>query len=247
MTDAGVLRSRFRALHHSGCFVIPNPWDVGSAVRFERAGAAAIATTSSGLAWSLGKEDQQVTLDQLCAHVAALTAAVAIPVHVDAERCYADSPDGVAEVVDRLASVGAAGVSIEDFDPATGEVDARDVAVERVAAAARSAHRHDMALTARCEHLLYESASVDETVSRLAAYRDAGADVVYAPGPTDLRVIQRIIDGVGDVPHNVLLRGDLTVAEIAATGARRISTGGSLARLAYDAASARVRALLAAG
>src|SRR5262245_8324054 len=136
------LRARFRALHGSGTFVMPNPWDVGSAHHLAKLGFPALATTSSGHAESLGKRDQQVTLDELVFHAATLAAAVEVPLNLDAERCFADTPAGVAETVELLAGTGAAGLSIEDFDPATQAVEPVDAAAERVAAAARPAHAH---------------------------------------------------------------------------------------------------------
>ncbi|MFN8052480.1 MAG: isocitrate lyase/phosphoenolpyruvate mutase family protein [Acidimicrobiales bacterium] len=234
------MRNRFRDLHRDGCFVIPNPWDVGSAVRFEQAGALALATTSAGFAWSIGKEDREVTLDELTAHVEALVAHVGVPVHVDAEHCF----DDPAATVGRLAAVGASGVSIEDFDPSAGATDDVATAAARVGAAAAAAHAHGITLTARADGFLHDDAGVDELVERLRAYRAAGADVVFAPGPSDPDVLRALI-GATDAPSNVLIRpGGPTVAELAALGARRLSTGGALARTAYDAAVAQATALL---
>ena len=238
------LRRRFAELHRSGCFVIPNPWDVGSAVMLADFGFAALATTSSGLARSLGKRDQEVTLDELTSHVEALVAAVAVPVHVDAERCFADTPDGVAATVERLASVGASGMSIEDWSPAAGAVESIDAFVPRVAAAAEVAHAHGMLLTARAENALYGVGDLADSIARLTAYRDAGADVVYAPGLTTLDDVATVVTAV-EAPLNVLLWGDaFTPAELAAVGVRRISTGGALANIAYGAVEAEARRLL---
>jgi len=143
------LTDTFRALHASGTFVIPNPWDAGSARYLEWRGFPALATTSSGFAATLGRLDRTVTLDEVLAHVEAITAAVSIPVNVDSERLYADDPAGVARSVELLASAGAAGCSIEDYNPATGRCDDVAVAAERVAAAAEAAARHGVVLTAR--------------------------------------------------------------------------------------------------
>ena len=144
-------RERFRELHRDGLFVMPNAWDIGSARLLVSVGFEAIATTSSGHAASLGRADQQVTRDELLAHVEALAAAVDVPLSVDAERCFADDPAGIGETVELIAEAGAAGCSIEDYDPATDAIDALDVAVERVAAAADAAKTHGLVLTARAE------------------------------------------------------------------------------------------------
>jgi len=161
------VRVRFRELHLSGTFVIPNPWDIGSARMFEDLGFTALATTSSGLARSLGKRDQEVTLDELSRHVEQLVDAVTVPVHVDAERCFADDPDGVALTVERLAQLGASGISIEDFAPAAGAIDPLGVAADRVRAAAEVAHAHGMLLTARAENHLYGAGDLDDTIARV--------------------------------------------------------------------------------
>jgi 2-methylisocitrate lyase-like PEP mutase family enzyme len=236
----------FRRLHESGCWALPNPWDVGSARLLEHAGAVALATTSSGLAASLGRHDQHVGRDELVAHVAAICAAVSIPVNVDAERCYADDGDGIASTVDALADAGAAGLSIEDFDPARGAIDPIDVATERVAAAADAAHRRGLVLTARAENHLYDAGDLDDTLERLARFRDAGADCLYAPGlvePADIAAVVSL-----GRPVNVLLRPDgPAVPELAALGVRRVSTGGRLAFVAYGALMAAARELLDAG
>ena len=225
-------RARFRELHVDGIFVMPNPWDVGSAKLLASMGFQALATTSAGLAWSLGKLDMQVTRDELVSHVAAVAAATPLPLNVDSERCFPDEPGGVAETVRLLADAGAAGCSIEDFDPATGEIEPLGVAAERVAIAAGAA---PLVLTARAENHLHGVDDLDDTIARLVAYRDAGADVVYAPGLRDLAAIRRVVEEVG-VPVNVLaLPVGPSVLELGAAGVRRVSTGGALARAAYGA------------
>lgn len=230
------VRDQFRALHADGLFVIPNPWDIGSATLFVELGFPALATTSSGHAASLGKVDQQVTRDELLTHVAALTAAVDVPISVDAERGFADDPAGVAETVTLLAEAGAAGCSIEDYNPASGTIEELAVAVDRVAAAAEAARSAGLVLTARAEQHLYGQASLEDTIDRLTAFRDAGAEVVFAPGLRELADIQRLVAAVG-VPVNVLaMPGTPTIGELAAAGVRRVSTGGALARTAYTAA-----------
>lgn len=214
---------------------MPNAWDVGSARILAGLGFEAIATTSSGHAASLGKADQQVTLDELLAHVAALAPAVKVPLSVDAERGFADDPAGVARTVEALADAGASGVSIEDYDPGTGAIEAVGMATERVAAAAQAARRHDLVLTARAENHLYGIDDFEDTLRRLVAYRDAGADVVYAPGLIDRSHIRRLVEETG-VPVNVLaLRRAPTVSELEELGVRRVSTGGGLSRIAYGA------------
>ncbi|WP_127548384.1 isocitrate lyase/phosphoenolpyruvate mutase family protein [Actinoplanes sp. OR16] len=241
------VRERFRDLHESGTFIIPNPWDVGSGRLLESWGFPALATTSSGLAASLGKLDQQVTRDELVAHVRALTAAVSIPVNVDAERCFADTADGIAETTDLLAEAGAAGISIEDYDPAAERVEALEVAAERVAAAARAAARHGIVLTARAENFLYGHVDLDDTITRLRAYREAGADVVYAPGLRESADIARVVAEAG-APVNVLaLAGGLDVKQLGDLGVRRVSIGGGLAWAAYGALRDAARELLDSG
>ena len=228
-------RRAFRELHESGTFVLPNPWDVGSALLLEHLGFKALATTSSGFAATLGRADQKVTRDELVAHVAALTAAVTVPVNVDAERGYAPDPAGVARTVELLAEAGASGVSIEDYDPESGAVEPVEVAAERIAAAAEVCGRHGVVLTGRAENHLYGAGDLDDTIARLTAYRAAGAACVYAPGLTDPADIARVVAAT-DAPVNVLaLRHGPSVAELAGVGVRRVSTGGALAWAAYGA------------
>nr|WP_221382165.1 isocitrate lyase/phosphoenolpyruvate mutase family protein [Actinoplanes polyasparticus] len=241
------MRDRFHALHESGTFLLSNPWDAGSARLLESLGFPALATTSSGLAASLGKRDQQVTRPELVAHVAALTAAVGIPLNVDAERCFADAPEGIAETVDLLAEAGAAGISIEDYDPATARIETLESGIERVAAAAEACARHNIVLTARAENHLYGYDNLDDTIERLRAYRAAGADVVYAPGLSTPGDIGRVVTEVA-CPVNVLaVPGAPSVPELAALGVRRVSTGGALAWAAYGALRDAARELLDTG
>lgn len=228
-------RERFAELHRSGCFTIPNPWDVGSAKVLEELGFVALTTTSSGLAWALGKHDGEVTLDELTRHVDALVANVSVPVNVDAERCFSDTPEGVAATVERLASVGAAGCSIEDWAPAVGTVEDPAAFAERVAAAAEMAHAHGMLLTARAENLLHGPADVDESISRLRAYAAAGADVLFAPGLASVADIRKVVDAVDRSVNVLKWRDAFTVEDAAAAGARRVSVGGALTRVASDA------------
>lgn len=234
-------------MHSDGLFLMPNPWDVGSARLLASLGFQALATTSSGHAAALGRQDQNVTRDELLAHVAALVAAVDVPLNVDAERCFADDPSGVAVTVELIAEAGAAGCSIEDYDPQHDAIDPLDVSVARVGAAAEAARRHGVVLTARAENHLHGIDDLDDTIARLCAYRDAGAEVVYAPGLADRADIAKVVERVG-IPLNVLaLRRGPTVAELAAIGVRRVSTGGALSRAAYGALVAAARELQTAG
>jgi 2-methylisocitrate lyase-like PEP mutase family enzyme len=243
-------RARFRALHaEDRLFVMPNPWDVGSARLLESLGFEALATTSVGFAWSLGKVDQTVTRDELVAHVERLAAATSLPLNVDSERCYPDDPGGVAETVALLAQAGAAGCSIEDYDPATGRIDDVGLAAERVAIAAEAAHAlpEPMVLTGRAENHIRGVDDLDDTIRRLLAYRDAGADALYAPGLRDIRQVEAVVEAVG-APVNVLaLPGGPSIPELAAAGVRRVSTGSALAAAAYGALVAGARELLAEG
>jgi 2-methylisocitrate lyase-like PEP mutase family enzyme len=247
---ASDVRARFRDLHRrERLFVMPNPWDVGSARLLESCGFEALATTSAGFAWALGKLDQNVGRDELVAHVAALTAATTLPLNVDSERCYPDEPGGVARTVELLDGAGAAGFSIEDYDPATGRIDDVARAAERVAVAAEAARRaaEPMVLTGRAENHLRGVDDLDDTIARLIAYREAGAEVVYAPGLVELDQITQLVEAV-EVPVNVLaLPGAPSVAELAAAGVRRVSTGSLLARSAYGALMSGARELLGDG
>ena len=228
---------------------MPNPGDVGSARLLGSCGFEALATTSAGFAWSLGKLDQTVSRDELVAHVAALAAATPLPLNVDSERCYPDDPGGVPETVALLAGAGAAGFSVEDYDPASDRIDEIEVAAERVALAVEAARRlpEPPVVTGRAENHIRGVDDFEDTLARLLAYRDAGADVVYAPGLSDLDRIAALVEAVG-VPVNVLaLPHGPTVGELASVGVRRVSTGSALARRAYGALQAAAGELLAAG
>ena len=249
MTVAG-RRTRFHALHaREQLFVMPNPWDIGSARLLEAAGFEALATTSAGFAWSIGKLDQAVTRGELVAHVASVVAATSVPLNVDSERCFPDDPGGVAATVALLAEVGAAGFSIEDYDPATGAIDPIEVAAERVVIAADANRLLDepMVLTGRAENHIRGVDDLDDTIARLIAYRDAGADAVYAPGLARLDEIAAVVAAV-EAPLNVLaLPGGPTVAELESVGVRRVSTGSSLASVAYGALLSGARELQSDG
>ncbi len=237
MTSAPGHIDSFRALHQSGFFIMPNPWDRGSALMLQEAGFDALATTSAGFARSIGKDDQELTRDELVAHVADLTSYISVPLNVDSERLFPDDPGGVAVTVRLLAEAGAAGCSIEDYDPETDRIDELDAAVEAVAAAAAACADHGLVLTARAENHLYGINDLENTLTRLQAYEAAGADVLYAPGPRSAADIGRIVDSV-DRPVNVLARPDGPSApELKAIGVRRMSIGSTL----YNATARTLR------
>lgn len=219
----------FRALHEGETFVIPNPWDAGSAKVFASLGFQALATTSSAFAFTVGRHDGGVSLDEVVEHVRALDAATDLPVSVDLENGYGPVPDDAAGAIARVAEAGAVGGSIEDFDPDSGLYEA-GIAVERVAAAVGAARGLDFpfTLTARAENHVRGNPDLHDTISRLQAYEEAGADVLYAPGLRTTEEIAAVCSSVSK-PVNVLARPKLTLSEIAASGARRISLGGSLA------------------
>jgi methylisocitrate lyase len=227
----------FRSLHSEGCFVMPNPWDEGTAIALERMGFQALATTSAGFAWSLGRPDNGVTLEQTLEHLRSVAAAVRVPVNADFEGGFADDPDGVAANVGRAAATGIAGLSIED---STGDADEPlypfEVAVERVRAARRAIDESGtgLVLTGRCESFVVGIADLDDTVRRLQAYAEAGADCLYAPRIETAEQVSAVVDAVAPKPVNLLVNAPfLTVAEAAALGVRRISVGGTLARTAW--------------
>lgn len=228
-------RARFRALHESGCFVIPNPWDVGSAVALENLGFQALASTSAGFAWSMGRPDTAVGLHAVLGHIASLAAAVDIPVNADFENAFADVPDQVAANVSLAVKTGVAGLSVEDStgDPTNPLYDF-DLAVARIAAARAAIDRSDgdVMLTARSEGFIAGRPDMEETIRRLKAYAAAGADCLYAPGLDAAEQIATVVQAVSPAPVNVLAPG-LTVATLAELGARRISVGASLARTAW--------------
>ena len=226
---------RFRSLHTDGTFVMPNPYDLGSARLLAALGFTALASTSAGFAATLGRLDMTVGRDELLAHIGPLAAATDLPLNVDSERCFADDLAGVTETVELLAEAGAAGCSIEDWNPVAQAIDPLAVSVERVGAAAAGAANTGIVLTARCENHLHGVDDLDDTIARLQAYVAAGAEVVYAPGLVDLGQIATVVDAVG-VPSNVLiLPGGPSVSQLADAGVRRISTGSLLSRIAHGA------------
>jgi 2-methylisocitrate lyase-like PEP mutase family enzyme len=247
---SGERRARFAELHaRDGIFVMPNPWDAGSAKLLAGCGAEALATTSAGFAWTLGRLDGRVARDELVAHVAQVAAATLLPLNVDSERCFPDDPGGVAETVRLLGAAGAAGCSIEDWNPVDGRIEDIGLATERVAEAAQAARGFDppMIVTGRCENHLHGVDDLDDTIARLLAYRDAGAECLYAPWLSTIDQVTAVVDAVA-APVNVLATpATPPVAELARAGVRRVSTGGLLASAAYGALLAGARELLAEG
>ena len=228
---------RFRQLHESGCFVIPNPWDVGSATWLARLGFPALATTSAGFAWSLGRSDNRVTLEQVLAHLRALVRDVDVPVSADFEGGFAVEPSAVAENVAAASATGIAGLSIEDStgDPSRPLFDI-DLAIERIRAARRALDDSGtgILLTGRSEGFLVGLPDLAATIRRLTAYAEAGADCLYAPGLRDKADISAVVRAIAPKPVNVLVGSGFTsVAELAELGVRRISLGGALARAAW--------------
>jgi 2-methylisocitrate lyase-like PEP mutase family enzyme len=237
----------FAALHAGDPFVIPNPWDVGSGRVLEALGFVALATTSSGFAFTLGRLDGGATLDEVVGHVAALDAATTLPVSADLENGYGAGADDAARAISRIAEAGAVGASIEDWDPDRGTYELPH-AVERIAAAAETAHSlgFPFQLCARAENHLRGNPDLDDTIIRLRAFEDAGADVLYAPGLATAEEIGAVCDAVSK-PVNVLAIPTLTVQDITAAGAQRISLGGSLTWVAGKALADAATAIRDAG
>jgi 2-methylisocitrate lyase-like PEP mutase family enzyme len=238
---------RFQALHDDGSFVIPNPWDAGSARVLEALGFEALATTSSGFAFTLGRIDGRVTLDEVIAHTATLDRATELPVSVDLENGYGPDPASAARAVTAAAEAGAVGGSIEDYDPA-GHIYARAHAVERIAAAAEAARSlpFPFTLTARAENHIRGHPDLDDTIARLQAFEGAGADVLYAPGLRTADEIRAVCAAVSK-PVNVLALPRLSLAEITAAGARRVSVGGALTWVAIGAMASAATAIREGG
>jgi 2-methylisocitrate lyase-like PEP mutase family enzyme len=233
-------RRTFRTLHERGCFVIPNPWDVGTARYLQHLGFKALASTSAGFAFSEGLPDNAVTREIVLAHLREIVAATDVPVNADYEGGFADAPDGVAESVTLAVATGVAGLSIED---STGDKDnplyGFDLSVARIRAARAAIDKTggEVMLTARSEGFLVGRPDLDETIRRLKAFAAAGADCLYAPGLRTRELIGAVIDAVAPKPVNIIMSAPLgiTVAELAALGARRISVGSALSRVVWGA------------
>ncbi len=229
-------RQTFRELHRSGCFAIPNPWDIGSARYLQHLGFKAIATTSAGFAFSRGLPDGAVGCDMMLAHIREIVEATEIPVNADFENGYADDPGEVAESVRRCVDTGVAGLSIED---STGRKERplyeMDVAVERIRAARKAIEDSGAFLVARAECFLVGVTNIDEVIRRLTAYANAGADCLYAPGIREREHISAVVAAVAPKPVNLLIGGavGLTMSDAGALGVRRVSVGGALARTAW--------------
>lgn len=241
----------FRHLHSSGCFVMPNPWDAGSARALEKIGFRALASTSAGFAWTLGRGDDQVTLEETLEHLRQLVDAVTVPVNADFKDGFAVDPRQVQTNVTRAVETGVAGLSIED---STGDVAQPlldfDLAVERVRAARLAIDRSgsEAVLTGRSEGFVRGHPDIDDTISRLRAYGDAGADCLYAPRIDNLEYIAAIVEAVAPKPVNLLINAPFTtVAQAAALGVRRISVGGTLARTAWRGPLQAVQEIVGAG
>ncbi len=243
--------AEFHRLHTSGCFVMPNPWDAGSARALEQLGFPALATTSAGLAWTWGRADNGVTLDQTLDHLRVVVDAVRVPVNADFEGGFAVDPAQVGANVRRAAATGVAGLSIED---STGDgahpLHDFDLAVERVRAARRAIDESGtgIVLTGRSEGFVVGRPDIDETVRRLRAYAEAGADCLYAPRIGSADHVAAVVAAVAPKPVNLLINAPfITVAEAAALGVRRISVGGTLARTAWAGALLAAREIAEAG
>jgi 2-methylisocitrate lyase-like PEP mutase family enzyme len=230
-------RATFRKLHESGCFVLPNPYDVGSALALQHLGFKALASTSAGFAWTIGKADNRVTVDDVCSHLTALCAAVDLPVNADFEGGYAHEADKVGANVARAVRTGVAGLSIEDSTgDAAKPLYERGLAIARIKAAraAIDADNSGVLLTGRCEGFLVGQADLDMVIDRLKAYSDAGADCLYAPGIKTREQIAAVVKAVHPKPVNLLIGASgLSLAQAGELGVRRISVGGSLARVAW--------------
>jgi 2-methylisocitrate lyase-like PEP mutase family enzyme len=237
----------FRALHVGAPFVMPNPWDAGSARVLAALGFEALATTSSGFAFTLGRLDGHVTLDEVIAHTTALARATDLPLSVDLENGYGADPASAALAVTRAAEAGAVGGSIEDFDPA-GYLYNLPHAVERIAAAVEAARGlgFPFTLTARAENHIRGNPNLDDTIARLRAFEEAGADVLFAPGLRTTKEIHAVCQAVSR-PVNVLAVAGLSFAEIVAAGARRVSVGGALTWVAVKAMAEAAEAIRDAG
>jgi methylisocitrate lyase len=252
MTDSrSTLRDRFRNLHASGCFVIPNPWDIGSARLLVKLGFPALATTSSGFAWSTGRRDNHITLDDALAHLRAIASSVDVPVNADFEGGFAIDPEGMAANVSRAVDTGIAGISIEDSTGDAGDpLFDFELSVRRVAAARRAIDRRQpgVLLTARSEGFIVGRPDLAETLRRLSAYAEAGADCLYAPGIRTDDEIAAVVRAVAPKPVNVLVGAPFTTVEkLARLGVRRVSVGGALARSAWAGFLAAAREIATDG
>jgi 2-methylisocitrate lyase-like PEP mutase family enzyme len=231
--DIETKRAAFRKLHETGCFVLPNPWDVGSVRRLERLGFAALATTSSGAAWAAGREDGDLSRDEVLSHMREICEATELPVNADFEAGFADAAEGVEENVALAVKTGVAGLSIEDR--VGGELYEVGLATERIRAAREAIDGSgvDVMLVGRSEGFLVGRTELSATIDRLVAYAEAGADCLYAPGIREISDVAAVVAAVAPKPVNVLLLSGMRVADLAAVGVRRVSVGGALAAAAW--------------
>lgn len=239
-------RSDFRALHQKGCFVLPNPWDVGSARIFQHLGFAALASTSSGYAWTTGLPDYAVTREDVLVHLAALSGAVDLPINADFESGFAADPEGIATSVRLAIGTGIAGLSIEDRNLEKSGLYDKSMAVERVRAARAAIDQsgEDVILVARTEGLLMDPNALAPAIDKLVAFAEAGADCLYAPGVAGKDAIAAMVRAVAPKPLNVLIMNPATtIAEMADLGVRRLSVGGSLAAVAWAKTIASAKAI----
>jgi 2-methylisocitrate lyase-like PEP mutase family enzyme len=237
----------FRALHAGEPFVIPNPWDAGSARVLEALGFKAVASTSSGFAFTHGRLDGNVTLDQVVQHAEELDRAIGLPVSIDLEHGYGREPERAAHAIERVAKAGAVGASIEDNDPSQGIYEMAH-AVDRIAAAAETAHAlpFPFTLTARAENHIRGNPDLDDTIARFQAFEVAGADVLFAPGLRTGEEIRRVCEAVSK-PVNVLALRGMSMNEIVDSGAQRVSVGGGLTWIAVNAMAGAARSIFAGG
>lgn len=252
MASTADKRKAFRKLHETGCFVMPNPWDIGGAQYLQSLGFKAIATTSAGFAWSRGMDDGGITRDMALAHIAELSAAADVPCNADFEGGFADAPEDVAESVRLACETGVSGLSIEDYTGDMGNpLYDQDLAVARIKAARGAIDKSggDVLLTGRSEGFIRGKPDLDATIARLKAYAAAGADCLYAPGLSTKEQISAVVAAVAPKPVNILIGTPLplTVKDIEGLGGRRISVGGALARVAWGAVGRMAKEMLEQG
>jgi 2-methylisocitrate lyase-like PEP mutase family enzyme len=240
-------RAGFRKLHEDGCFVLPNPWDLGGVRRLERLGFIALATTSAGAAWAMGRDDGGLSRDEVLRHIQMICEATELPVNADFEAGFADSAEGVAANVALVVETGVAGFSIEDR--VGKELYELPLACDRIRAAREAIDRsgEDVLLVGRSEGFLIGRTELSATIERLVAYADAGADCLYAPGIREISDVAAVVAAVAPKPVNVLLLSGMHVADLAAAGVRRVSIGGGLAAAAWAGFDHAARQLLDEG
>jgi 2-methylisocitrate lyase-like PEP mutase family enzyme len=239
-------RAAFRALHQQGCFILPNPWDIGSARMLQHLGFAALASTSSGYAWTTGRPDYATTRDDVLDHLQALSGAVDLPVNADFEAGFSNTTEGVSDNVRRAIGTGIAGLSIEDRDVGNDRLYDMAQSLERLNAARSAIDQsgEDVLLVARTEGLLIDPEALTPAIDKLVAFADAGADCLYAPGVASKEAIATMVRAVAPKPLNVLIWDPAwTLAEMADLGVRRLSVGGSLASVGWAATMAAATAI----